>query len=75
MIGYGGYGWMGGLGMGLGMVLWIVVVGLIIWAGISLLNRPTQRREDSALEILKLRYARGEISQAEFEQARQDLTR
>jgi len=69
MMGYGGYGLFGGLGM----VIWIVIVALAIWALVALFNNRATRPEQSPLEILKRRYARGEISQAEFEQARRNL--
>ena len=72
MVGFGGYGLFGGLGMGFGMILWIVVIALIVWAAIALFNR-TGRVEEWPLETLKRRYARGELSQAEFEQAKQHL--
>ncbi len=69
---YGGYGLLGGLGMGLGMILWIVLIALVIWALVVLLNR-SGRPDEAPLEILKRRYARGELSEAEFEQARERL--
>jgi putative membrane protein len=44
-----------------------------VWAVFALFNSGSTPRQDSALEILKQRYARGELSQAEFEQAKRDL--
>jgi putative membrane protein len=72
-----------GDGFGPAGLLWslfgfLVVVGLvvlIIWA----LSRSTNRVSSSgpdrteALEILRLRYARGEITEAEFVQAKKVL--
>lgn len=74
----GGFGW-GGL-MGIGAVVMIVFWGLVIW-GIVLLVRGLasgvgggeSSRQDSALEILKRRYVRGEISKEEFEDKKKDL--
>ena len=75
-----GYGMMGGFGtMGLMGVFWIVVVGLIIWAviaagrGTSHLGGSGSGQTDSALEILKRRYARGDINKAEYEEKKKDL--
>ena len=71
----GDYGW--GCGMGIGMLLFW---GLLI-AGIVMLLRCSRGaghggkrdREKSALDILKERYARGEIERDEFEQKKRDL--
>lgn len=62
-----------GLGM-LWMLLWwalpiVGIVALVMW----LMRATDQRRERSALDILKERYARGEIDQAEFERMRKIL--
>lgn len=70
------YGWGWG-GMGLGMLL---IWGLVI-AGIVMLVRGfgssgasgKHEKEKSALDILRERYARGEIGQEEFEQKKRDL--
>ena len=80
--GYGGMmgpGMMGGYGtMFLMPILWIVVIGLIIWAVVAATRRPGEsdipaRSADSALEILKRRYARGEINKQEYEERKKDL--
>lgn len=72
--GYGG-GWFGMIIMA---AFWIaVIVGIVFlirWLAISAGsgNRRT-RSEDSALEILKKRYARGEIDKEEYEAKKKDL--
>ncbi len=76
--GYGmmGPGMMGGYGtMFLMPILWIVVVGLIIWAVVAGTKKTgdSGQSEDSALEILKRRYARGEINKEEYEERKKDL--
>ena len=82
MMGFGGM--MGpGLAFGFGgllmMVFWVLVIGgivlLIVWAvGQGVRAAPGgARREDAALDILKQRYARGEITQEQFDQMRRDL--
>ena len=75
--GYYGMGsWMmgGGFGlMGIGMILF----GLLILAGIYLVfsgYRPNwYSRSDGALAIARERYARGEITQEEYEKIRKSL--
>jgi putative membrane protein len=71
MGGYGG-GWYGGIFM---IVFWIVVivgiVFLIRWLVQS--TRGGAGSAESALEILKRRYANGEINKKEFEQKKKDL--
>ena len=73
MFGWGMMGAFGGLGMGIGMVVWIVGFALVVWWLALLVRDRSVTVQDSALDILKRRYARGEISKAEFEQARRDL--
>ncbi|MDZ7723009.1 MAG: SHOCT domain-containing protein [candidate division KSB1 bacterium] len=62
--------------MGWGWILGLVVLGLIIWAVVrSAQNSNTSPREPkSALDILKERYALGEIDKQEFEEKKRDLT-
>lgn len=62
-------GW-GGLWMALWWILIILgVVALVRW--ISRTDNP--RRDTSALEIVKQRYARGEIDQQEFQKMMREL--
>jgi len=70
----GGFGW-----MWLMPVFSIVLLGLIIWAIVaSVRSLGESRGKDSlktspALEVLKERYARGEISKEEYEEKKKDL--
>ena len=73
-----GYGFdMFGLGSIWMILFWVVIIGLIVWVVVRLTSRttatPSNNPPTSALEILKQRYARGEISKAEFEEMRRDL--
>jgi putative membrane protein len=81
-----GPGMMGGYGMGYGMgwfgfiimvVFWIAVIvgifALIRWLIVSSRPRAEGRGEETPLEILKKRYARGEINREEFEEKKKDL--
>jgi putative membrane protein len=77
MMGFGGFGGMG-LGMGLfgGAVMllfWVAIILLVVWAVRGGFAGQRLSEHESAAEILKRRYAAGEISQAEYEQARKAL--
>jgi putative membrane protein len=74
----GGYGWGSGWGFGLiGMVLWwvLIVLGIVLLAKWLFSGGLGAGRAsgDRALEILKERYARGEIDKQEFEEKKRDL--
>ena len=72
--GYGMMGMMGGFNwMWMMPVFWIVVIGLIIWAISSAGQRSEPDGSGSALEILKRRYAQGDISKEEYEEKKRDL--
>ena len=55
-------------------ILGFIVLGVVLWAVFRILPSPWQdrvgpdKREDSAEEILRQRFARGEIDQEEYEQ-------
>jgi uncharacterized membrane protein len=76
MMGPWGMGWFGGIFI-------LIIVIIVIVALIFLLPRLKQNNkingietssgESNALEILKTRYARGEIDKTEFEEKKKDL--
>lgn len=69
--GYYGWGW----GMGFGMVIfWVLVIVGIVYLVRALIGAERRGiKEESALDILKKRYARGEISKEEFEEKKKDI--
>jgi len=72
----GSYEWMGtsgGFGMLLPLMVWLGVVVLLVWGIGSLFGRRTTDTQTEAVEILKRRFAAGEIASAEFEIARRAL--
>ena len=71
MYGYGGSMFGGGLVM---LLVWLVPIALVIWLVSSWVKRPGQGpAEKTALDVLKERYARGEIEQDEFERKKRDI--
>ena len=82
---YGGWGMMGpgmmgGFGwMWLMPIFFIIFWGLVIWGIVALVRSLSGSRgsdsskTDSALEVLKKRYARGEINKEEYEEKKKDL--
>ena len=69
-----GLEWGMGLGGGLWMVLGVVLIVVVVWALVAAATPDRDRREAvDAAQILKGRFARGEITQAEYEQARRLL--
>jgi putative membrane protein len=75
MYGINGMNW--GWGMGFGWLLGIVILVVIIWAvtkGINAGQNPAQTEKKSALDILKERYARGEINKEEYEEKKHILS-
>ncbi|NWG01286.1 MAG: SHOCT domain-containing protein [Syntrophaceae bacterium] len=71
-----GMGWFGLIMMGIFWVLIIVaIIFLVRWLVVSSRSGSHgQETEETALEILKKRYARGEINKEEFEEKKKDLT-
>jgi len=64
---YGSH-WLGG-GM---WIFWLVLIIFVLW-GTKAFNKNTAEKQTSALDILKERYARGEINQQEYEAKKRDL--
>jgi putative membrane protein len=78
MVGYSGYGaWVGGLVVLGGLIVVVGVIVLAVWAVLMLTRDGRGQTRDPSRptpnEILRERFARGEISEQEFEQARKVL--
>ena len=70
--------WMHGSGMfggGFAMILmWLIPIALVVALIVFLTKRPGfNSGEKTALDILKERYARGEIGKDEFDQRKRDI--
>lgn len=63
--------------MGFGLIFTLLIIGLVAYAlgwRPQFTNQVAPRENQQApLDILKIRYARGEISQEEYQQLRRDL--
>lgn len=68
------WGWTyGGIWM---IIFWVAIIGLIAWGVFALGRRehgPVTAEKNSPLDIVKERYARGEISKEEFDRIRKDI--
>ena len=72
------YGWGMGWGMGFGWVfmifLWVLfILGIIYFIRLFIASAKKDASGDTALDILKKRYAKGEITKEEFEKIKNDL--
>lgn len=65
---------MGGFGgMGFGGILWIVLIGVVIWAVVKSGVGTSKPSTDSARAVLDARLARGELSIEEYRKLREVL--
>lgn len=73
MGGYGGYG----MGMGWWWIIGLIIVIAVVWMVVKGMNKnnqsTNQRTGKTALDILKERYASGEIDKEEFEERKRNL--
>lgn len=69
---------MWGGGMWFGWIFWVIIIGIIIWLLINQSGRNRNQNQinphnESHLDILKKRYAKGEITKEQFDQMKKDL--
>jgi len=74
MMNWGNYGW----GMGFGWIFMVFFWALVILGIVYIVQAISRRagqsgREETPLDILKKRYAKGEITKEEFERMKDDL--
>jgi putative membrane protein len=71
------HSWNGWGHMGFMWLFWVALIAVIVWLLIRAAPGPTSSGEvqDSPEQILKRRYARGEIEKEEYERRLTDLRR
>jgi putative membrane protein len=77
---WGNYGWGQGMGFGFGGIFMLFFWGLIIVGIVYLVQAAVKKQgksgqEEAPLDILKKRYAKGEISKEEFQQMKDNITK
>jgi len=64
-------------GMWYGWIFWLVILVIIGWVIVNQMNKNKRDsqlpQQESSLDILKRRYAKGEIAKEEFERMKKDL--
>ena len=63
-------------GMWFGWIFWIFLLVVIIWVVFQFLNKNQSSpniKSESAIDILKKRYAKGEITKEEFDEIKRNL--
>lgn len=70
----------GGVGMfGFGMIIWIVILGAVVWAVVQATSRNARAAGarpssgQAARDVLDARLARGEVSVEEYKKLRETL--
>lgn len=85
MMGFGMGMW--GLGVVVMLAFWVLVIGGVVWLAMTLVrgnqsvatnNQPhalasSTTSSHTPLDILKMRYAKGEITQEQFEEMKREL--
>ena len=81
MMGFG----FGGFGFLFMLLFWLLIIGLVVWVIAQVFSRTNTQatgggstqistQQNTALEVLKQRYARGEITKSEYEEMRRELS-
>jgi putative membrane protein len=64
---------MNGFGMGFSWIFGLILIAVIVWAVFRLAGSGQSRDRKDPIQILKERYARGEIEKDEFERMKREL--
>ena len=73
MMHWGDYGWGMGVGWLFMIFFWALVILGLVYLGKLVAERGARSEKESALDILKKRYAKGEITKEEYERMKDDI--
>ena len=74
MMQWGNYGWGMGFGWLFMAIFWILIILGLVYLIKLIAGGEKRATGETALDILKKRYANGEISKEEFEEKKKDLS-
>lgn len=70
-------GWSGGFGMGMMIIFWLLILGLIVTLIWFLIRKGSESSgysdNETSIEILKKRYARGEIDEEQYRRMKDEI--
>lgn len=74
-LGNGNYWWVGLIGMALQLIFWIalIVIGVKVFRSFRTKASVGYYKNDNSMEVLRGRYAKGEIDSEEYHRLKQDL--
>lgn len=77
LVGNGNYWWMGLIGMALQLIFWIalIVIGVKLFRNYSTKTPVSHYIQDNSMNILRERYAKGEIDSEEYQRRKDDLSK
>lgn len=74
MMQWGNWGWGMGFGWIFMIIFWaLVILGVVFLVQTAMKGGKGSEQKETSLDILKKRYAKGEITKEEFERMRDDL--
>jgi putative membrane protein len=70
-----GFSWLGGAGM---MIFWVLILVAVVWGVVYFARKSGQSNAaithvESPLDVVKRRYAAGEINKEQFEEMKRNL--
>ncbi|MFZ0456056.1 MAG: SHOCT domain-containing protein [Ignavibacteriaceae bacterium] len=68
-------------GMGFGLIIWLILIGVLIWGIIAFINYTKNHNNshfpginEGSLDILKKRYVKGEITKEQFNSIKNEIS-